>query len=358
VIPDEEEPAPHGDLSAERRARRAWLGDAALLRRAEAAEASVRTLEGQLAELRRRQAETGREHEHATAQLAERELELRRVKQREYAEQQLRVEAEEVAMRARRGRRDELDRWQRRIDAAQAATMRVESERDVLAARLAAVSESASRLSAGIRVLHGVAAELRADFERERSASARERTAARAQIGALEAELARLRAQPAVAPRSPAETAEEARRREEMASALAAAVARLRSRAAAPEPAAADTPPAATPPAAREAAPAPATNRSRETLASGSDLPFDRHPRSGQPPAEPSGPAPALEPPAVGPAVGSAACAPGSPEVSTVIVVPRLFAGNRRSGSRLAPVARRVAARLTRWADRAQGRAR
>jgi hypothetical protein len=334
VIP-EEEPAPHGDLSAERRARRAWLGDAALLRRAEAAEASVQTLEGQLAELRRRQVETEREREHATVQLAERELELRRVKQREYAEQQLRVEAEEAAMRVRRGHRSQQERWQRRVDAAHAATIRAESERDAHAARLTAVSAGAARLGAGIQALQGVAAELRADFERERSVSLRERTAARARIGALETELARLRAQPAAPPRSPAETAEESRRREEMAGALAAAVTRLRSRAATTE-RAPDTPPVATPQAAREVEPAATTE---------------------PPPESPESP-PASAPTATAPAAPAPAAFASAPEVSTVIVVPRLFAGNRRSGSRLAPVARRVATRLTRWADRAQGRAR
>ncbi len=272
MIPEEDD-APHGDLSAERRARRAWLGDAALLRRAEAAEASVRTLE---------------------TQLAERELELRRVKQREYAEQQLRVEAEETAMRARRGRRDELDRWQRRVDSAHAATLRVEAQRDALAARLAAVNASVVRLGAGVQSLHSVAAELRHSFEHDHAA-------AQARIRELEAQLKSRAAPPAppVRPAAPQRSdVEEAQRREEMASALAAAVTRLRSRAAATEPD--DRPPAA---------------------------------REPEPEAD-------------------------SSEVSTVIVVPRLFVGKRRSGGRLAPVARRVAARLTRWADRAQGPAR
>ena len=64
--PQEEE----RDTLAERRARRAWLGDAALLRRAEAAETSVRTLETDLADLRRRQAESertaGEHREHSS----------------------------------------------------------------------------------------------------------------------------------------------------------------------------------------------------------------------------------------------------------------------------------------------------
>ncbi len=215
--PQEEE----RDTLAERRARRAWLGDAALLRRAEAAETSVRTLEAHLADLRRRQAESERLRESATAQLAERELELRRVKQREYAEQQLRVEAEEAAARARRGRRAELDHWQRRTEEAQAAAQYAEEQRDALAASLAAVNESCERLRAGVTALQSVAAELRTTFEHEHHAF-------RARIHELEGELGRACAQPPTEQRS---AAEEARRREEMAGALAAAVTRLRARA-------------------------------------------------------------------------------------------------------------------------------
>src|ERR1700719_1549954 len=92
-----------GDLLAERRARRASeTGEAALTRRAEAAEATVRTLEVHVSTLQERIREVEEERashaERADAEGAavlEREAELRRVKQREYAEQQLRVEAED-----------------------------------------------------------------------------------------------------------------------------------------------------------------------------------------------------------------------------------------------------------------------
>src|SRR5882724_95604 len=91
-----------GDLFSERRARRAAeSGEAALLRRAEAAEATVQTLERHVASLQQRLREA-EDEQHRMAELIagertqtlERESELRRVKQREYAEQQLRVEAE------------------------------------------------------------------------------------------------------------------------------------------------------------------------------------------------------------------------------------------------------------------------
>src|ERR1700758_982384 len=91
------------DFLAERRARRATeTGGAALLRRAEAAEATVKTLESHVASLQARLQEAAEDRRRMAAQLeversrgTERESELRRVKQREYAEQQLRVEAED-----------------------------------------------------------------------------------------------------------------------------------------------------------------------------------------------------------------------------------------------------------------------
>jgi chromosome segregation ATPase len=320
VIPEEDEARrkrtpqeEEFDTFAERRARRAWLGDAALLRRAEAAEASVSTLEAHLADLRARQVESEHAREHIATQLAERELELRRVKQREYAEQQLRVEAEEIAVRARRGHRTERDRWQRRVEEAHAAAQYAEEQRDALAARLATVNESCERLRQGVVTLQGVAAELRATFELEHRTS-------QARIRELEGELERARAHPLAEQRS---EAEEAQRREEMAGALAAAVARLRTRAAV------------------------ATEQPQAGEGLAPQAPVVSAPE--QPPAEaPAAPATA----------GSPRTEPGSPEVSTVIVVPRLFATHGRPGRRLAPAVRRVAVRLARWADRAQGRPR
>jgi hypothetical protein len=357
-------PEDEGDTLAERRARRAWLGDAALLRRAEAAEASVRTLEAHLADLRLRQAESEREREHTTAQLAERELELRRVKQREYAEQQLRVEAEEVAARARRGHRTELDRWQRRVEAAEAAAQHAEAQRDALTARLAGVNESCERLRDGILALQGVAAELRATFERDHRL-------AQTRIRELEGALERARARPLEPQRYKAEEsqrseaeesqrsktgepqrseaeeprrseaeeprrseAEEAQRREEMAEALAAAVARLRTRVAlAPESQGEEQPSAA----------ALATRSPERTAAAAFERPAAATP---QPPAAAT--------PEPSETVSTSSAQPGSSRVSTVIVVPRLFPGHGRSARRLAPAVRRVAVRLAKWADRAQ----
>ncbi|HEY3759208.1 MAG TPA: hypothetical protein VGL37_05565 [Solirubrobacteraceae bacterium] len=208
------------DVLAERRARRASPAEAAQIRRADAAEAAVHALERQLADLRRRELEAERERKHTSEQLADREHELRRVKQREYAEQQLRVEAEENVARLRRRQREEIDRLQRHVAEARTAMQstseraeglraRAEQDRDeaerrrkeaeralasaarerlqaeqqcaALTARLATVSESCARLRAGMSELEAVALALRAEIDAEREATA-------ARIGALEAE--------------------------------------------------------------------------------------------------------------------------------------------------------------------------
>src|SRR5436190_9970079 len=88
-----------GDPLSERRLLRATeTGEAALVRRAEAAEATVQTLERHVASLQQRLEEGAAERRRLAELLeaertvaVEREGELRRVKQREYAEQQLRV---------------------------------------------------------------------------------------------------------------------------------------------------------------------------------------------------------------------------------------------------------------------------
>lgn len=104
------------DLLAQRRARRAAeSSDPALVRRAETAEATVRTLEAHLDSLKQRLEDTTVEQRRVADQLADREHEVRRVKQREYAEQQLRVEAEERAERLSRERRAEIEELHRRL---------------------------------------------------------------------------------------------------------------------------------------------------------------------------------------------------------------------------------------------------
>jgi hypothetical protein len=158
-----------GDLLAERRARRAMNSDPAqpdaLIRRAEAAEATVQTLETHLTSLQQRleeaEDETRRMSEllvSARAAGAEHEHELRRAKQREYAEQRLRVEAEDRCSELDRESRASIERLGRRVSA---------SERDAreLASRLESVqrelAEAEQAVAAERAVVKGAERELK-----------------------------------------------------------------------------------------------------------------------------------------------------------------------------------------------------
>ncbi len=235
------------NVLAERRARHA---DPAVIRRADAAEAAVRNLETHLAALERRLEEVGRERERIAEQLSERESDVRNVKQREFVEQQLRVEAEQRSERLQREMRAEIQELGGRLE---------ETERHVreLDAELAQLRERDARLVPIVRELMEVAAGLRSGFERELSALreelqqqvvweretyVRELTAMGARMEDLRFELTRtaddLRAQLAAEPPSATllehtsapESEREAAHRREMADALVAAVERLRTR--------------------------------------------------------------------------------------------------------------------------------
>ncbi len=276
------------DLLAERRARRAidWdpahpstgpgqanAGQAdstdALTRRAEAAEATVQTLESHLSSLREQVREAAEERavfaERLVAEqasVAEREHELRRVKQREYAEQQLRVEAEDRRARAERDSRAEIDRLTRRLGAsehhARELSQRLESaQRELDEAEQAAVAELSELRESGERELRARfdelerhALEIRGEIDAERTARVQaERRLAEMRAGyrrmellvaELKGTMAQLRAaatrEPGVGGRTQRPAAPAAEHREELADALAAAVERLRARAEASDP--------------------------------------------------------------------------------------------------------------------------
>jgi hypothetical protein len=181
-----------GDLLAERRARRAAeSGEAALTRRAEAAEATVQTLERHVASLQQRLREAEQELlgtsellEAEKALAREREHELRRVKQREYAEQQLRVEAEERLIDLERESRAEIEMLSGRMGAtdeeARALAHRLESlQRQLAEGEQAAASERAvlqrseQELQARIGALERSAADIQRGLEMERGARER-----------------------------------------------------------------------------------------------------------------------------------------------------------------------------------------
>lgn len=253
-----------GDLFTERRARRAAeSGEIALTRRAEAAEATVQTLERHVASLQQRLGEAEDERarvaelvEAERAAALEREHELRRVKQREYAEQQLRVEAEDRRARSERDSRAEIDRLTRRLGAsehhARELSQRLESaQRELDEAEQAAVAELGELRSAGEQQLRARFAELerhaleiRREIDAERTARVEaERRLAEMRAGyrrmellvaELKGTMAQLRAATTREPGAGGTTQRPvapAEHREELADALAAAVERLRARA-------------------------------------------------------------------------------------------------------------------------------
>lgn len=295
--PDVGAPVEPADVLAARRARRAQEGDPAVMRRAEAAEAAVRNLETHLAALEQRLEEVGRERARIAEQLAQRESDVSEVKQREYAAQQLRVEAEERGERLQRELRGEIEALSARLRETDARVRELDAE-------LTRLRERDARLTPIVRELMEVAAGLRTGFERElaavreelqqqvtweRETYVRELTAMGNRMEDLRFELTRtaddLRAQLAAEPPPPLlqhttkpDSEREAIHRREMADALVAAVERLRARvaevkaveqeqaveeAAAPEPAVeeqprVEEPAAAQPPAAEPVAAEPA----------------------------------------------------------------------------------------------------
>lgn len=185
-----------GDLLSERRARRAAeSGELALVRRAEAAEATVRTLEIHVATLQQR-LQDAQEEQRRMAQLIEVEQasidprtpaveqELRRAKQHEYAEQRLRVEAEDRCMGVERESRMEIDRLARHLGASEQRAQELASELERAQRRLAEAEQSAATEIAAARrteqgfqarltELEGRAVELQRGLDSERAARER-----------------------------------------------------------------------------------------------------------------------------------------------------------------------------------------
>jgi hypothetical protein len=269
-----------GDLLAERRARRAAeSGDAALTRRAEAAEATVRTLETHVASLQQRlnEAEEERRRVAQRVQAEQASLaaghepvgdsELRRVKQREYAEQQLRVEAEERYTELERASRAEIDRLSRRLAASEREARELSSrlqgvQRELTEAEQAAATERSAtrraerelkeRLSdlelRAVEIRRGLGAERAARERSERLLQSMREGLRRAEglVGELRGVVVRMRSgslapaarerparrdrEPRGDLRAPERSGPEEERRDEMAQALAAAVERLRAR--------------------------------------------------------------------------------------------------------------------------------
>jgi len=184
-----------GDLLAERRARRAAeSGETALVRRAEAAEATVRTLETHVATLQQRlhaaEEETRQMSELieaervAVADQSLAEQELRRAKQREYAEQRLRVEAEDRVTELEREGRVEIDQLTGRLSASEhrardlagqleRAQRKLAEAEQAAATEIAATRRAEHAFQARLSVLEGRALEIQLGLEGERAARER-----------------------------------------------------------------------------------------------------------------------------------------------------------------------------------------
>jgi hypothetical protein len=176
-----------GDLLAERRARRAAeSGEHALTMRAEAAEATVRTLETHVASLQQRLGDAEQESRRiadlldaersprlgeraavaqSSPQESAQERELQRASQREYAEQRLRVEAEDRSFELERESRAEIDRLSRRLSASERETQALGARLEIVQRELAEAEQAAAT---------------------ERSATQRSERALRARLGELE----------------------------------------------------------------------------------------------------------------------------------------------------------------------------
>ena len=242
------------------------------MRRAEAAEATVQTLETHVASLQQRLQDSEEEQRRAaelleaeqaaaaTDRRSSTEQELRRAKQREYAEQQLRVEAEDRCIDVERESRTEIDRLTRRLGSSERGARELAGElervqRELAEAEQAAAAELATlrrterELQARLAELERRAHEAEGELHSERAArehAERELESMREShrrveglVGELRGVVARLRAAAATAPtredlgaeRPPALRSGPAEgQREEMADALAAAVERLRAR--------------------------------------------------------------------------------------------------------------------------------
>src|SRR5271166_6111157 len=175
-----------GDLLAERRARRAAeSGETALVRRAEAAEATVRTLETHVATLQQRlhaaEEETRQMSELidaervAVADQSLAEQELRRAKQREYAEQRLRVEAEDRVTELEREGRVEIDQLTGRLSASEHRARDLAGQLERAQRKLAEAEQAAAtEIAATRRAEHAFQARLSVLEGRALGSAARE----------------------------------------------------------------------------------------------------------------------------------------------------------------------------------------
>ncbi len=162
-----------GDLLAERRARRAAeSGKDALVHRAEVAEATLQTLQAHVMSLQERLREAEEDRRRLTEAAAQRrtppaqessyldpdpatEHELRRAKQREYAEQQLRVDTEERLIELEASSRMEIERLERLLAMSERNASSLAGQLDDLRRQLAEAEHAAAAERSALRRTEG-----------------------------------------------------------------------------------------------------------------------------------------------------------------------------------------------------------
>ena len=209
------------------------------MRRAEAAEATVQTLQTHLSSLQQRLREAEEICRHSAQRLAASENELRRVKQQEYAEQQLRVEAERALAAALDRSSDGALARSEVVQRLQARVAEVERRAAHLAEEIESERRARERLERELEAMresHAAMAVTVSELEGRRPQAARRRGFFSSSSSSLllpplpPPPLTGRSRQPASVPAATAQAPSQARR-EEMTDALVAAEERLRARA-------------------------------------------------------------------------------------------------------------------------------
>lgn len=183
-----------GDLLAERRARRAAeSGKDALTHRAEAAEATMQTLQAHVMSLQERLREAEEEHQRLSELVAARgtsepwappateagERELRHAKQRSYAEQQLRADTEERLRDVEASTRAEVERVGRLLATREREAHAVAQELDGVRRELAEAEQAVASERAALRRVERDLQERLGELERRTAAVDRDLDAER-----------------------------------------------------------------------------------------------------------------------------------------------------------------------------------
>ncbi len=250
--PADTEPPPDAQIIdravlAERRARRAEMHEQTLMAELAAAQASARTLEGQLANTEERLQQNARERTGLETALARQETQLRLSRQREYAEQQLRVEAVERAQAIERDGAAEVETLRRELTRSERDLVALGDDLDRARREAAEVSHTAVSTQAHLRREREQLAARRSELEQHRAQLDGAATERELRVEALEQELGRARDRLAaehdervaaeeqlaatsrrLGDRDPAEVANELERREHEQRWLRAELSRLR----------------------------------------------------------------------------------------------------------------------------------